>query len=125
MLQRSNVRCVFSPVYPLIGAPASRQHVDVLHLLLLLLLLQLPPLVLRDDVVPVRHRPLHQVWSTLLHVGEVGHLEGHRTHVLSETGSRVASVVAKGIPADFVQIRLRVGSTSRYLELREKLICGT
>jgi hypothetical protein len=46
-------------------------------------------------------------------------------HMYCQTGSRVASVVAKDIPADLVQIRLRVGSTSRYLELREKLICGT
>ena len=63
-----------SAPHPLVGAPAPGQHEDVLHLPLLLLLLQLAPLVLGDDVIPISHIHLLQLWSALFHAGEVGHL---------------------------------------------------
>ena len=70
-------RCLLpftSPSHPLVGAPAAREHEDVVHLALPLLLLQLAPLVLGDDVLPVAVVLVLQLRAVLLHVGEVGHL---------------------------------------------------
>lgn len=70
--------------HPLVGAPAPGQHEDVLHLPLLLLLLDLASLLFRDDVVPLSNCLLLKVWSSLLHAGEIGHLQ-ERIHMSEET----------------------------------------
>ena len=63
-----------SSPHPLVGAPAPGEHEDVIHLPLALLLLQLSPLVLWDDVIPVSDILVLQLWGALLHTGEIGHL---------------------------------------------------
>lgn len=63
--------------YPLVGAPTSGQHEDVLHLPLLLFLLNLASLLFRDDVVPLSNRLLLKVRRSLFHAGEIGHLQKH------------------------------------------------
>lgn len=63
------------PSYPLVGAPASGQHEDILHLPLLLLLLNYAALFLWDYIIPIPLVPLIKLLSALFHAREIGHLQ--------------------------------------------------
>ena len=70
-----NEQFFFLSSYPLVRAPASGQHEDVLHLPLLLLLLNFAPLLFGDDIVPFSYGPPLELWSGLFHAGEIGNLQ--------------------------------------------------
>lgn len=83
--------------HPLVGAPASGQHEEI-HFPLLFLLLDFPPLLLGDDVVPFPRGLVLEVGSALLHAGKVGYLQRCFKNKMSiALGHTLLSVRERGV----------------------------